>query len=457
MEEVEKKTSFNELHFEKLLFKEVSSNPATMSMLVDKLSPNVFTNEVLKAAYAIYLKWWNRWEHLPNKEELKLIAKDESIAKTIVEAHTLVKNVDVSSFEAEYQDTFFHFCEVYIRKRLSILVLNQVITDFQNNRLDADKAVERFGEVASLKLIQDLGFDIYEDVDKFIDQTKDEGGRIPTGFTDIDIKIGGGIPSKGKFLGVVSAPTNMGKSIFLGNLAVNAAKQGKNVLVVTLEMSETVYASRIYSALYGMKINELPFNLDELKQRVENQRYGDVLIKEFPPGTLTVDELSGYIESAIKGGKKFDLVCVDYLTLLAAPGSDNTNEAGKTISRKLRALSYKFECPFFTAAQINRDGFGLTPDMKYMAESIAICSESDLILSLYRQEEDVELSFMRVYFLKSRLGEKDVSSKLYFNTACLRFEDVPEDAQKATATPEATKATIEENSVQNSLADLMGF
>jgi replicative DNA helicase len=163
---------------------------------------------------------------------------------------------------------------------------------------------------------------------------------------------------------------------------------------------------------------------EELRQGVANKQLGNIKIKEFPPSTLTVSELDGYIEQLIRQGERFDLICVDYLTLMNAPRADNSNEAGKVIAREMRALSYKYKCPVFTAAQINREGMSNTPDMKYFAESIAICAEADLIISLYRQEEDLTMGVMRAAILKSRLGAKGMTIPLRFNIENLRFEDL---------------------------------
>lgn len=213
----------------------------------------------------------------------------------------------------------------------------------------------------------------------------------------------------------------------LGNIAVNAAKAGKNVLIISLEMSEEVYAGRIYSALYDIPINAIHMMTDELKEKIKKLKYGSILIKEFPPATMTVAQIDAYIGDLYKAGYKFDLICIDYLTLLYAPGADNSNEAGKTITRKLRALTYKYSLPIWTACQINRAGMGeTTPDLKYIAESIAIASEADLIVSLYQQPEDREMNIMRVSFLKSRLGRNGFSINLFFNHEFLRFENMGE-------------------------------
>jgi replicative DNA helicase len=292
----------------------------------------------------------------------------------------------------------------------------------EDTKKEADTAVKSLGFKDAYFV--DADHINMNNVDKFIDAIRQDDKRISLGFREIDKLIGGGLPCRGKTLSVVSAPTNMGKSIFLGNVAVNACKQGKNVLVITLEMSETVYAQRIYADMYNLPINNIPNLTMELEKMVKEKQYGNMKIKEFPPSSLTVRALDGYIEQLIRQGNKFDLICIDYLTLMLAPGADNSNEAGKSVAREMRALTYKYKCPIFTAAQMNRDGMSNAPDMKYFAESIAICAEADFIVSLYRQEEDIAMGVMRAAILKSRLGAKGMTVPLRFNIENLRFEDI---------------------------------
>lgn len=140
---------------------------------------------------------------------------------------------------------------------------------------------------------------------------------------------------------------------------------------------------------------------------------------------MTVEQIDSYINELYKAGNKFDLICIDYLTLLNAPLADNSNEAGKMITRKLRALTYKYEIPVWTACQINRDGMKeKSPELSHIAESIAIAAEADLIVSLNQQPEDKELNIMRLTFLKSRLGANGFTINLFFNQPYLRFEDM---------------------------------
>ena len=412
----------NETYLEKLLFKTLTSDYSFLPMLGGRFNPQIFSEKSFEEVSRFYKKFYEKKGRVPTSQDLRLLANNENLYKHVREAFTSLKNVN---FDEIPKEELYAYYENYMKKRLALITFKNIFSNYDPNEdLDADMLVDKFTNVASLKLVQDDAFDIYNDVERFIEEIKRDDKRIALGFTEIDKLIGGGLPCRGKTLSVVSAPTNMGKSIFLANVAVNAAKQGKNVLVITLEMSEIVYAQRIYADMYNLPINNIPNLTMELEKMVKEKQYGNMKIKEFPPSSLTVRALDGYIEQLERQGNKFDLICIDYLTLMLAPNADNSNEAGKSVAREMRALTYKYKCPIFTAAQMNREGMSNTPDMKYFAESIAICAEADFIVSLYRQEEDLAMGVMRAAILKSRLGPKGMTIPLRFNIENLRFENI---------------------------------
>lgn len=412
----------NETYLEKLLFKTLTSDYSFLPMLGGKFNPQIFSEKSFEEVSRFYKKFYEKKGRVPTTQDLRLLANNENLYKHVREAFTSLKNVNPDEIPKEELYAYF---ENYMKKRLALITFKNIFSNYDPNEdLDADMLVDKFTNVASLKLVQDDAFDIYNDVERFIEEIKKDDKRIALGFREIDKLIGGGLPCRGKNLSVVSAPTNMGKSIFLANVAVNAAKQGKNVLVITLEMSEIVYAQRIYADMYNLPINNIPNLTLELEKLVKEKQYGNMKIKEFPPSSLTVRALDGYIEQLERQGNKFDLICIDYLTLMLAPNADNSNEAGKSVAREMRALTYKYKCPIFTAAQMNREGMSNAPDMKYFAESIAICAEADFIVSLYRQEEDLAMGVMRAAILKSRLGPKGMTIPLRFNIENLRFENI---------------------------------
>lgn len=433
----------NQDFLEKIIIRAIMNDSVFLSRIIEKIDANIFSKSSYGKIVKFYKDFWKKHSKLPSLDELKLFAADNDFLQSLKITYDDTKNVDLHSID---KNILYAESEKFLKEKLALLALNDIVDKLTANKVTAEEIVNRFEKITNISLLFEKGFNIYDDVERYINNRKTNIARLETGFTEIDKNIGGGVPSDGKFLGIITAPTNMGKSVMLGNIAVNAAKAGKNVLIISLEMSEEVYATRVYSALYDMPINSLDFLGEELRSKINEKRYGNVIIKEFPPATMTVDQIDGYIEELYKAGHKFDLVCVDYLTLLAAPGADNSNEAGKTITRKLRALTYKYNIPFWTACQINREGMGVSsPDIRHIAESIAIASEADLILSLYQEAEDADMNIMRLSFLKSRLGRNGFSINLFFNHENLRFESMQNTSTDSLPTEERRVMEVLDN------------
>lgn len=412
----------NKQFLEKLIIKALTTDSVYMSRVVRYLDNKLFVDNNYNIVADFYKKFWDDHSKLPSVEEIKLFANDPNFFNSFKKFYNDTVNISLDAVEEEI---LYKESEKYIKEKLASITLSSAVDKMVKNEIEPSYLVNRFEEIAGISLLFDKGYDIYKDVDRYIESLKSSTNRLSTGFKEIDKNINGGVMADGKCLSIVAAPTNMGKSILLANIAVNAAKQGKNVLVISLEMSEEIYASRIYSSLFTLPINSLAFMTDELTSAINNSDYGNILIKEFPPATMTVEQIDGYITDLYKGGHKFDVICIDYLTLLTAPGSDNSNEAGKMITRKLRALTYKYKIPIWTACQINREGMKeKSAELSHIAESIAIAAEADLILSLNQQPEDKEMNIMRCTFLKSRLGANGFSISLFFNQPYLRFEDM---------------------------------
>ena len=72
---------------------------------------------------------------------------------------------------------------------------------------------------------------------------------ITTGWDRMDEIVKGGLGKNE--LGVVIAPTGAGKSMVLVHLGAQAIKAGKNVVHYTLELADTVVASRYDSCITG--------------------------------------------------------------------------------------------------------------------------------------------------------------------------------------------------------------
>lgn len=179
--------------------------------------------------------------------------------------------------------------------------------------------------------------------------------KVSTLWPSLDAYTHGGFLKDGRSLYLVMAQAGLGKSLFLSNLAVNFLKQGLKVVVISLEMSEDVYAQRFDAHISKEDINHLDENgdraIDSIKKFYKEHPTACLYIKEYPPKSVTCNDIRAYLESLKANGHDFDIVVVDYLNLVKSASKQNDNMFldGLDVSEKLRAISYEFKAPVISA------------------------------------------------------------------------------------------------------------
>jgi hypothetical protein len=134
-----------------------------------------------------------------------------------------------------------------------------------------------------------------------------------------------------------------------------------------------MYAKRISSQISQIPHGDLKVFSVELKEQVEHikkQLDSKLIIKEYPPKTITVRQIDGFISKLQHQGFKPDVVVIDYVNLIK-PTTKNVNsyESVKEVCEQLRALTFKYGIPFVTASQLNRC---LSLDAKVVTKSGSI-------------------------------------------------------------------------------------
>jgi replicative DNA helicase len=266
-----------------------------------------------------------------------------------------------------------------------------------------------------------------------------ERDPIQTGLAPLDKVIGGGL-SNGE-LGVVVAPTGVGKSHWLVNVGAQAVYDGKNVIHYTFELSEHATGRRYDSWFTNIDSNEILTRKDDLMlayARLENERnLGQLYIKEYPTGTASVVTLKGHLERLRMTGFVPDLIIVDYADIMkAASGTEGERFKQKAVYEELRALSKEMKLPIWTASQSNREGAGseiITSEQ--MGESYGKAQVADLIVSLSRKPLEKANGTARMFVAKNRMGSDGFVFGINIDTARSQFEENEElmdlvDAQK---------------------------
>lgn len=239
---------------------------------------------------------------------------------------------------------------------------------------------------------------------------------ISTGWTLVDELIRGGLGEKE--LGVVIAPTGAGKSMALVHLGAQAVKAGKTVVHYTLELQDTVVASRYDSCLTKIPLDALTAFKEKIYEEVQGIE-GKLIIKEYPTKTASTMTLKNHLEKLRMRSVDVDMVIVDYADLLrpVVLQREKRNEL-ESIYEELRGLAQEFKCVIWTASQTNRSGLNAEViTMEAISEAFNKCFVADFIFSISRTIDDKIANTGRMFIAKNRNGPDGLVFPLFMDTA----------------------------------------
>ena len=314
------------------------------------------------------------------------------------------------------------------------------ISDFEKAIEAADRIRSMVDEMSSTNFVDDddLGSDFDEAELHIQDSSR---FKVQSGFETLDHILGGGWDIG--TLNCIMAETNNGKSLWMQNFAIKSADGGYNVLYVTLEMSERKVLKRLGSMRLRIPINDydtVSKDVELIRKKIKSlgnmkeggdlfqNKVGKIYTKFWAAGTATINDFDNYIQKIQqKRGIKFDLIIVDYITLIAAPkgAADNLYTKGKHLAEGLRALGSKYKCPIITGVQVAKDAWNASDiTLESVPESKAIAETSDTFFAIIRTEEMKRLGIYRFKLLKQRDGDFLKSQiKLNLNSTFLTLEN----------------------------------
>jgi len=360
-------------YFENIIAYKALTDETYLASIIDAINPTFFKSKDIKEVFVIIKNFFEKRGTKPTITEIKAYLTDDNQRNALKNVVTSLQGIDKNLNEDElYQNT-----ETFLKEKAVYFAMMDTVEDIGKNLVDTSKILEKFEKACSISLVTETGLDFFKDIDKVIDSINSTEKYIPSKWKWLDDKIGGGFLEQGKSLYLFAGETNIGKSIFLGNIAINIASQGKNVLLISLEMPELIYAKRLCANVSKIPLSQLKIDCDNLKQQIKqyaNESPGaKIIIKEFPPATITQ--------------------------------GDSSYERIKSCTEQLRALSYTFNCPIISATQLNREGYSITdPGLKTISESIGLAMTGDVIMSIWQEDTDKELGVIKMGLMKNRFG-----------------------------------------------------
>jgi replicative DNA helicase len=428
---MEKNTTKIDLdYYEKVVMYNCLFDSGYLGAIIDHLNPSIFMDKDIKCIISIITDFYIKRSEVPSLVEIKTYTDEPSSKESLKSLGVKLRELENVKFN---RDELFENTETFLKERSVYNTLLEAAQKLDGGNLDSSALLIKMEKAVGINLSTSIGMSLLDDVDHFINELSKNESKISSGWRWLDNKISGGFCENGRALYVFIGETNVGKSIFLGNVAANVAMQGKTCLVISLEMSEIMYGMRFASNLTKIPMFELKNDFGKLKNQLNNikkrNKESKILIKEFPPSTISPFQVAAYLKKLQQRGIKVDCLVLDYLNLMdsGVKGVSNMYERVKHISEQLRAVSYKFSIPVITASQINRSGYNsASPSLETISEGISLANTADAIFNIWQTDEDKDNGFINMGIAKNRFGPNFGSTmlKIDYTTLTLSEEDV---------------------------------
>jgi len=311
----------------------------------------------------------SKYGKLPNSESLNIeLQKSSDIpADSVAEVFSIANDIS-TVVEDTNQDWLVEQTEKWCQDRSIYLAIMDSINIIEGKHKDLTKNAlpDLLAGALSVNFDTNVGHDYIDNSDERYNFYHRDEEHLPFDLDMFNTITKGGLVNKS--LNVALAGTGVGKSLFMCHVAAGALTQMKNVLYITMEMSEERIAERIDANLMNVPIDQLT-NLskdmfDQKVKRIADKGAGKLIVKEYPTGAANVSHFRALLNE-LKLKKNFvpDLICIDYLNICASSrmkamgGSINSYTYVKAIAEELRGLAVENNLPVVTATQVTRGGF----------------------------------------------------------------------------------------------------
>ncbi len=269
---------------------------------------------------------------------------------------------------------------------------------------------------SEIKSIGDLVEDAFNHFLALMDKRIEPG--IPTGFSDLDKLLGGGL--KKQEMVVLAARPSIGKTALALNIARNIAmrnlpdkrvdrdqqpvsKDVKSVAFFSLEMSAEQVAQRLLcteSKVSLSSISDGSFNIEEtnrLSRGAEALSNAHLFID--PTGGLSIFELRAKARKLKESEAGLDLIIIDYLQLMRAgdvSSRDGRQVEVSAISGGIKKLAKDLDIPILVLSQLNREvektpnNKTARPRLSNLRESGSIEQDADVVIFLHRDRDEAK-------------------------------------------------------------------
>lgn len=379
------------------------------SSIVDVLEPKYFDNQYFKLIMQMTKEYYHKYEHAPSFSTLEQITKSEVSSpmaqKMVLDMITQVIEAPEDGYQY-VQEKALKFCKQ--QELQKVMSKAQKIID-KGDFESYDHLEEMVREALQVGEVDTGTADVFFNLDEVLDD--DFRHPIPLGIAGIDNLLKGGL-AKGE-IGVILAPTGVGKTTVLSKIANNAFNLGYNVLQIFFEDNPKIIQRKHFTMWTKIAPDNLSLQREEVLEKVKQIKENApnrLILKKLPSDTLTMNQIKNQMRKMIAEGIKLDLVVVDYIDCIVPDKNlgDEWKSEG-SVMRGFESMCHELDIAGWTATQGNRSSISsevVTTDQ--MGGSIKKAQVGHVIISIAKSLQQKEMNLATIAITKSRIGKDGI-------------------------------------------------
>ena len=409
--------------FQEKIFQGLLTDRSWATQMTEIMTPEYFDLKYLQYLCKSYFAYHQKYKDFPTltllvtiiRDDLKE-GKDTILRDQIVEFLQRIRvNPDMGDLQF-VKDKSLDFCKKQAMREALEKAVELIATDNIDSVVDLMKNALAAGTPAA------IGHDFFEDTEARFIKTRRQ--TCPTGLPQIDAQdiLNGGL-GRGE-LGVVIAPTGVGKSHFLVQMGAEALRVGKNVVHYTFELSETAVGLRYDSNLCEIPSSDVIDRKEEVLDFYKENSLGRLIIKEYPTGTASVQTLRNHIEKLLLKSFVPSVIIIDYADIMKSSRKfDSLRHELKLVYEELRNLAMDLNVPIWTASQANREASNSEiVGLENMSEAYGKAMVADVVLSISRKANEKATGAGRIFVAKNRAGRDGMLYPMLIDTSMSKFK-----------------------------------
>jgi replicative DNA helicase len=377
--------------------------------IIDVIENNYFENKYFKIIIQMIREYYTKYDHTPSFETLEQITKSELqqeiASKIVLDTIKKIKDAPIDGV-GFVQEKALKFCKQ--QELQKVMTKAQKIIDggeFENY----DTLEELVRGALQVGAKDTSSMDVFSNIDQVLDD--DYRHPIPMGIPGIDRLLKGGL-AKGE-IGVILAPTGVGKSTILTKIANHAFNLGNNVLQIFFEDNPKVIQRKHYTLWTKIHPDELSEKREEVIKTVkdiEESMSNKLIMNKLPSDTVTMSQIKNQIRKMVADGTKIDMVLLDYIDCVVPDKNlgDEWKSEG-SVMRAFEAMCHEMDLVGWTATQGNRSSISsevVTTDQ--MGGSIKKAQVGHVIITVAKTLQQKEMKLATIAITKSRVGDDGV-------------------------------------------------